>query len=112
MLAQVQSSSSLKKKHGETVSVMKRGASSSWDVTPHWDVAPEEMEVDDEGSVQLALGQEFVHELLEVYFRGVMKARKVSVGPVPTQTRRSARHGEGGRRLLHNGNPAAESRRP
>ena len=61
---------------------MKRGASSSWDVTPHWDVAPEEMEVDDEGSVQLALGQGFVHELLEVHFRGVMKARKVSVGPV------------------------------
>ena len=43
--------------------VMKRGASSFWDVVPRWDVAPEEMAVDDEGSVQLKLGQEFMNIL-------------------------------------------------
>ena len=59
---------------------MKRGASSSWEVALHWDVAPEEMAVDDEGSQKLAPGQEeFVNELLEVYFRGVMNARNVCV---------------------------------
>ena len=58
---------------------MKRGASSSWDVAAHWDVAPEEMAMDDEGSVQKTLGQEFVKVLLEVYFRGVMNAREVNV---------------------------------
>ena len=116
---------------------MKRGSSSSWEVALHWDVAPEEVAVDDEGSQKLTPGQEeFVNELLEVYFRGVMNARNVcvlchwvslsggvrgrslcttaslSVGQVPKQTRRSAGHWEGRRRLLHKGNPTAESRRP
>ena len=35
------------------------------------------MAMDDEGSVQLTPGQEFVNELLEGYFRGVMNARKM-----------------------------------
>ena len=35
--------------------------------------------MDGEGSVQLTLGQEFVNELLEGYFRGVMNGRKVCV---------------------------------
>ena len=77
-LAQLQSSSRLSE-HGETISVITRGASSSWDVAFHWDVAPEEMAMDDEESLQLTLGQEFVHELLDGYFRGVMNARKVCV---------------------------------
>ena len=38
--------------------MMKRGASSSRDVASHWDAAPEEMAMDDEGSVQLTPGQE------------------------------------------------------
>ena len=57
----------------------ERGASSSWDVALHWDVAPEEMAMDNEGSVQLTPEQEFVNELLDGYFRGVMNARRVCV---------------------------------
>ena len=47
--------------------------------TRHWDVAPEEMAIDEEGSMQLKTGQEVVNELSEGYFRGVMNARKVCV---------------------------------
>ena len=50
-LAQLQSANSLCA-YGETVSVMKRGASSSWDVPHHWDVAPEEMSMSDEGAAR------------------------------------------------------------
>ena len=56
---------------------MKRGSSSSWDVA-HC-VAPDEVAMDDEGSVQKTFGQEFVNELLEGYFDGVMNAHKVCV---------------------------------
>ena len=58
---------------------MNCGSSSSWDAAPRCVVAPEVMAIDDEGSVQLTLGQEFVNELLEWYFRGVMNAHKVCV---------------------------------
>ena len=52
VLAQVQSSSSLCS-HGETVSVMKRGTSSSWDVASPLGRRTRGIAVDDEGSVQL-----------------------------------------------------------